>query len=322
MLHIRCGDDILSRLDDAGLPGAKRRWVDPLCEGPVPEGLDGAAFRSLRTGFIAARCRLDTQTVLDDLTRQDKGLEEAIGQDEVVLWFEHDLFDQTVLIHLLDRLDRIAPGVPLSLICIDRHEGCERFVGLGDLDAGQLGALFGTRRPVQAGMVETARAALRAFRAPDPSSLVAIIRAGTPELPFLAAVLKRHLQQLPWLRDGLSLTERRILEAVAADATTPSAIFRHVQNAEQARWQGDWFQFASMRDLASGPAPALHQTGDDWPKGVEFSLTGTGRALLAGQADWFRLNQRERWVGGIHLPAGAPVWRYTEEEGEPVLSVA
>jgi hypothetical protein len=322
MLHIRCGDDILSRLDEAGLPGVKHRWADPLCEGPVPEGLDDAAFRSLRAAYIAERCRLDTQTVLEDLTYQDKALEQAIGQDEVVLWFEHDLFDQIILIHLLDQLDRIAPGVPLSLICIDRHEGFERFIGLGDLDAGQLGALFGTRRPVLASMVEAARAALRAFRAPDPSGLVAIIRAGTPELLFLAAALKRHLQQFPWLKDGLSLTERRILEAIAADATTPSAIFRYVQNAEQARWQGDWFQFASMRDLAGGPAPALHQTDDDWPRGVEFRLTEAGRALLAGQADWFRLNQRERWVGGIHLPACVPVWRYAEKKGEPVLSVA
>ena len=35
-LHIRCGDDILEKLDQAGLPGDKIRWTDVLSEGPLP----------------------------------------------------------------------------------------------------------------------------------------------------------------------------------------------------------------------------------------------------------------------------------------------
>src|SRR5207249_9122995 len=34
-LHIRCGDDILGKLQAAGLEGDRTRWSDPVCEGPL-----------------------------------------------------------------------------------------------------------------------------------------------------------------------------------------------------------------------------------------------------------------------------------------------
>ena len=34
-LHIRCGEDILEKLDQAGMPGDKIRWTDVLSEGPL-----------------------------------------------------------------------------------------------------------------------------------------------------------------------------------------------------------------------------------------------------------------------------------------------
>ena len=36
------------------------------------------------------------------LARWDEGLDRYTGVDEVILWFEHDLFDQLCLIHHLD----------------------------------------------------------------------------------------------------------------------------------------------------------------------------------------------------------------------------
>src|SRR6266849_5721966 len=89
--------------------------------------------------------------------------------DEVVFWFEHDLFDQLLLIRALHVI-RDARNV--SLICIDRFPGVEPFFGLGQLNAEQLKSLFPTRKPVTAAQYEVASRTWNAFREPEPAALV------------------------------------------------------------------------------------------------------------------------------------------------------
>ncbi len=55
--------------------------------------------------------------------------------DEVVLWFEHDLFDQLLLVRHLDWFSRRDLGrTALSLICVGEFPGFEPFHGLGQLE--------------------------------------------------------------------------------------------------------------------------------------------------------------------------------------------
>src|SRR5690349_17677172 len=123
MIHIRCGDDILGRLEDAGLPGEFARWSDPLCQGPTPAHLQGEAWTRMRAEFIADHYEVPSENALEYLREQDRALEKSARHDRVCLWFEHDLFDQTILIYLLQWY--AARGVPpekLELICVDHFD--------------------------------------------------------------------------------------------------------------------------------------------------------------------------------------------------------
>jgi len=51
-----------------------------------------------------------------------------------------------------------------------------------------------------------------AFRSPNPRRIEDLLRSDTSALPFLAAALRRHLAEFPSTADGLSKTERRLLE--------------------------------------------------------------------------------------------------------------
>lgn len=63
---------------------------------------------------------------------QETVLERYREHDEVVLWFEHDLFDQTLLIYLLQWLAARERGaVSINLVCIDSFPGVHPFKGLG-----------------------------------------------------------------------------------------------------------------------------------------------------------------------------------------------
>jgi hypothetical protein len=314
MLHIRCGEDILGRLDQARIPGRKLSWADPLCEGPwLP--YERAFARPVRARFLAERYALDFMSSLDALATADEALAGAADADEVVLWFEHDLFDQPILAYLLTELAPLAErGVRLSLVQVHEHPGIERFIGLGQLDAAALGALFPTRAAVSAATHALARRAVEAWSAADPLPLDAL-RRPDPALPHLAAAIERYLAEYPSVWNGLALSEQLALEAIAAGAGTARQVFAEVQARERAPWLADAMLFARLRVLSEGAAPLLSVDGawpmlDDAESSPGVALSDIGRRVLAGQEDWLAVQPQERWMGGVHLRPGGTDWRW------------
>ena len=108
----------------------------------------------------------------------------------------------------------------------DLHRSVSRPSGLqGAWRAGASrprGACSTTRRPVDAAQFALAARAWSAYRSPDPRAIEALLKGDTSALPFLAAALARHLEEFPSDADGLSRSERRMLEQ-ALDGPAGSA---------------------------------------------------------------------------------------------------
>jgi len=320
MLHLRCGEDILAKLDAAGVPGRKVAWADPLCEGPwLP--FERAFLRPLRARFLAERYA-DFMSILDSLARADEALASAADEDEVVLWFEHDLYDQPILAYLLSELAPLVErGVRLSLVQVHEHPSVARFVGLGQLDADALGALFPARLTVAAETFALARRAVAAWTGQDPRGLEAL-RERDPALPHLGAAVERYLAEYPSSRNGLALSEQLALEVIADGARSARAVFVEVQTRERAPWMGDSMLFARLRVLSEGAAPLVAVDGA-WPMMDEASdpivtLTDVGSRVLAGEDDWLALQPLERWMGGVHLRPGGADWRWDADAARVV----
>src|SRR5207248_2157810 len=86
MLHITNGESV--SLD---LPDGVIFWVDPLHEGPVPAGLSLAELSRVRERFLAGFFELPATDV--SLAQRDEAILRFREHEEVVLWFEHDLYD-------------------------------------------------------------------------------------------------------------------------------------------------------------------------------------------------------------------------------------
>jgi hypothetical protein len=324
-LHIRCGEDILDRLVAGGLGGDVTQWADPLCEGPVRRWATDLDRRRDRAVHLALRYFLSYGEVLHTLAMQDHAVGDADLYGEVVLWFEHDLFDQAILAFLLDRLGPVVATGTVRLVMIDRHPSVERFVGLGQLDTEALVALHAGRLPVTDAQVGLARRVTRALARPTPEALARLARGEHPALPFLGAALRRYLAEYPSVDSGLSRTERLALEAVAGGAVTAPDAFRAVQAREAAPFQGDSMFHAVLRGLADGPRPLLAAEGAGGPPlcrmrdpqlgAAALRVTRAGEAVLAGRDDWYRLHGASRWIGGVHLIGPEPAWRWDEERG-------
>ena len=192
-------------------------WRDVLHEGPVRAGLCLEALSRERAAFIADAGWGSFAEVLEQFEKRDAALRRAREHDEIVLWFEHDLYDQLQLVQVLDALgDR--PGPPVSLVCEPEY--------LGTMAPQRATELFALRNPVTRRHVAEATAAWAAFTSDNPRNLE---RLNIIALPFLPAALRRHLQEFPWTTDGLSLLERRILRALEAGPLTFPQLFRAVE---------------------------------------------------------------------------------------------
>ena len=316
-INIRCGSDIRDSLAEAGYDGEFLEWGDPVCRGPVPSDLAGDDYRAVRAQYIAQWEILSETDALARLTKEAQALETLDGYDRILLWFEHDLYDQSVLIDFLNRLsDRTGILEKMRLMSVDRFDGEERFIGFGQLSAEQLASLCGRDMPVTTAMAALAARAWDAYRQPDPSALFALTGEDLSDLRFLKRALLRHLQELPNTRNGLSLTEELMLKAVADGAETGVEVFRKMyRETEPMPFLGDVMFFRDMEHLIDGDEPALTAVGD-WRE--PFGLTAFGKALLRGEEDWVRTNGINEWRGGVHLVGNGPLWRWSDEEGRPV----
>jgi len=142
-LHVTNGACVTGTLEQSTVRGTYLAYPDVLIDGPVPAGLTDAEMRDVRVRFIVERGWCGEE----DARREewDRAVDNFADYDEVVLWFEHDLFDQLLLIRHLDSLSRRDVGVTkLTLICVGSFPGVEPLRGLGQLTAARLASLLDT----------------------------------------------------------------------------------------------------------------------------------------------------------------------------------
>jgi DNA-binding transcriptional MerR regulator len=323
LLHITNGESAGNTLRQTALGGAVLPWQDVLHEGPLP-ALPRQELLRTRARFLADCGWGRQQALLSSLERRDRQLLEALRDDlQVVLWFEHDLHDQLQLLDAL-ALAHTEQAAP-ELIVIGSFPGKPSFSGLGELTASELETLWPSRHRTAPAALQAAASAWAALQAPDPTTLADCATRETADLPFLAPALRRLLEELPAPADGLSGTERRALQAVAAGAHTPPAAFVRAQQLEEAPFLGDAWFYRALSALGRGetrlletddgtPLPPPPPLGDSqYFVRLQLRLTATGERTLRDEADRVELLGIDRWIGGTHITPGN-TWRWDPTE--------
>lgn len=326
VLNITNGDGAAGLLQASSVDGDILPWRDPMQHGPFPAGLGLSELSVIRADYLSGPDD-DPSAARQEFRQRDDRLRNANRYDEVVLWFEHDLLDQLQILQLLDWfLEVDFDRAKLALVCIDRFDGVADFRGLGNLTPAQVATLWDARLPVTRDQLDLARDGWRAFRSPDPRDLQRFLTRDLAALPFLGRALLRHLQDYPWVKDGLTRTERQILELVADDTAAPDRIFVENMNREDVLFMGDWWTFRRIDLLCRANTPLLHCT-----PGPEFqcpprmtitrkeflaqrlTLSENARRVLAGEANASGMIERDMWLGGVQLRSDQPLWMWDDD---------
>lgn len=308
MLHITNGDSVICSFREGEVSGEYLGWYDPLHDGPVPLKASLEELSDVRAQALAVFGGGSYQEFRSSFAARDRSLAAFRSHEEVVLWFEHDLYDQLQLIQLLDWFSRQdLAGVKLSLIQINSHPQIQPFYGLGQLDGRQLRELLPARQSVSERQLFIGRQAWQAFCSPDPSVQASFAHYDFSEMPFLGDSLRRFLEEYPSTKDGLSRSQRQILHAAAAGKHKKWELYKESQKLEACPW-GDGSVYMRMETLASGFLPALDRTTEH-----DYLMNDQGRLILSGGADWVRSqNGIDVWLGGVHLSGPEALWRWSE----------
>jgi len=307
MFHITNGEQANAWLQGAGIAGEYLAWDDVLHEGPVPAGLslhDLSLIRARFISFCGWATEFEAQTHFQ--TRDARFLEAARNKS-VVIWNSHELFDQLHMLQVLSWYCQQGAQLPPPRIVF-----VDALLGAGELDNAALEQALIEAQPATTEQLACADQLWQLFSAGNPRGLAAAAAEPVPEFPYMQQALERLLAEYPD-EQGLSLTERRILEAVAAGHDDPVAMFRAVRDAEAVPFMGDASFWLIVQGLCSTDQPLLTSV-----QGVGFilpdlfapdaafreqrlQLTNCAQMLLAGEGNWLDTHMIDRWVGGVHL---------------------
>ncbi len=348
MLHVVNGDETARSIRESGVlkpldpvlkavrdPDDVVAWRDVLYEGPVRSGLSPVNLAHERSQFIAGRGWEPYITVRQSFGRRDSAIASTKRQDEVVYWFESDLYDVLQLVQALDRLAVRRPeATRFSWILVDRRSDEPGTHGFGQLSTDAIQRLMATRQPVPDGAWAEARTVWEAFVSGGPARLQKHTDSDVPgRIPFLRDGIVRLLAEFPDRSTGLSRSERLTLGAARSGDVTPVDIFKTVQAAEPRPFLGDTQVWERLEWFATATTPLVRRTdGQAWLSPVvdllsldepdldsfreqRLEVTPVGEDVLTGRADWLTLRPLDRWLGGYEIP-GVGSWRYDNGIGK------
>jgi hypothetical protein len=303
MIHFHNGDVAASLARRAGVPGRHVPFRESLVGGPVQPKLPRHDWIEARAGFLAREHGENLLRVRNGLLEQELMLDKAREEEEVVLWFEHDLF---CLVHLLYLLSRLSKSRRITLIWCSQP--------LGTQTEEELFNLFQSRAAVLPAMATAASLAWRAYTSDDPTALNRFLNADVADFPFLRDGLLLHASRFPSTRNGLGEVERRAVEGIEAGLTDFLSLFTRFDQDPPRFGFGDGGFLGHLKHLASAAVPVITITGEEKanPPKALFALTPAGRNVMEGKVDFIEINNADFWLGGAHLTRER-MWRWNAD---------
>ncbi|MDN5214171.1 hypothetical protein QQ020_18990 [Fulvivirgaceae bacterium BMA12] len=296
-LHILNGDATKSLFTQSGLTGDICVWREALATGPVLQVVGSPEFWKLRAQYIMDSFEGYFQKGPDLEEYQAMAVklamvEKAAHYDELILWFEYDLFCQINLIALLSWLKHLEPkNTKISLVCIDQFPGHPNFRGLGELKPQDFPSLIGQKIQLTTKDLEFAHEAWLAFADPDPRAIQNLLnRSFPPAFPFLADALKAHIKRFPRARNGLNHLQVKQLELIRKGSSTKKKIVREMLQNDFHYGFGDLQYFEMLHQLAK-----LYDT-----QGDQLLLNSTGESVLSGTMHFFDIEKSDFPLGGAN----------------------
>lgn len=212
-MHITNGDDLTKKIRAMELPGDLITWREMLCEGPASQEVGDAEFLKLRKNFLQESYGISNQEYEEKFVSELEKLAAINNYDEIVLWFEFDLFSHMNMLAMIAFLLQNKKNDPLSLVCSRKLPGEQEMVPLSELSEKQLKKHYEQRIPLTDDDVSTAELIWELYCSKNPKRLTSEIKKST-NFEYLASSIRAHIERFPNANTGLNSLEVNVLKLI------------------------------------------------------------------------------------------------------------
>ncbi|MBG48325.1 MAG: DUF1835 domain-containing protein [Pseudozobellia sp.] len=212
LLHITNGDSFTEKLKSLKLKGDIITWREMLCEGKALTTVGSESFWKTRFEFLNKNYKVSKSWFIEKTLKEYRSLCNHKQQDEIVLWFEYDLFCQINMIAVLSWLKANRKYAQISLVCSGKEDESGKLYSLSELSDEQLLYLYKNKTELTQDDIEYADYVWQLYCSDNPIRLENLSDFSEFQFEYLPDALHTHLQRFPSIKNGLNSMENNILQ--------------------------------------------------------------------------------------------------------------
>jgi len=212
LLHITNGDVFTQRLSSLNLNGDVITWREMLCEGKTLTNVGSESFWKTRFEFLNKNYKVSKSSFIEKTLKEYRSLCNHKQQDQIVLWFEYDLFCQVNLLAVVSWLKANRKYAQISLVCSGKQDDSDNLYALNELSNEQLLKLYDNRVVLSQDDIEYADYVWQLYCSDNPMRLENLSDFKNYKFDYLSDAISAHLRRFPSLKNGLNDMENNILQ--------------------------------------------------------------------------------------------------------------
>jgi len=228
ILHITNGDNTTQFLKSIGFKDKIITWREILCEGKTNTEVGSEQFWITRFHFLNKNFQVKKKSFIDLTLKEYRSLcRKSKKTDEIVLWFDYDLFCQINMLAVLSWIKRNRKDYHISLVTSRGKKGKCKNLGFYNLDKVQIQKQFKQRQTLSLDDIEFADYVWQLYCSDSPLRLENIYKYPkyNQNFPFLFEAIHAHIKRFPSVENGLNSVENFILETSDTDEPLPQSEF-------------------------------------------------------------------------------------------------
>lgn len=252
IIHVLNGDSTAKILEKSKIKSDVVIWRELLCDGLLHKAVGSDEFWLDRYTFFENEIGVSRLEYYDKTIKEIIKLEDVSTYDEVVLWFEYDLFCQVNLLALCTYLlDNYVKKVNYYLICIGKEKGKEQLQSLSNYSSKDYKNLYENKVSLSKASLEYAKECWNVYVENDFDKLNNFNFNQSSKFTYLQAAINQHLNRFPGI-NGLNQIENKILEIINSNLYSEREIVKNLliwQEQEAVYGFGDVQYFLYLNKL-------------------------------------------------------------------------
>ncbi len=211
-LHITNGDFLTKRLKSLDLKGDIITWREMLCEGKTLTSVGSESFWKTRFEFLNKTYKISKSRFIEQTLKEYRSLCSHKQQDQIILWFDYDLFCQINMLAVISWLKTHRRHAEISLVSsVSLKEG-ETPKSLSEMEDHELLSIYGLRKSLTQDDIEYADYIWQLYCSNNPIRLENVGDYQNYQFDNLANAIAAHLKRFPSIRNGLNDVENLVLK--------------------------------------------------------------------------------------------------------------